>query len=634
MQNEQIQQDFSGFQIKCFPPFVEKAIIPIKESLVIKSGNQILHKIQYSDDDRTKTLDCLPIELKQKLYAYQKQGIEFGLRNLGRILIGDEMGVGKTIQSIALAYCYYEKWPLLVVSPSSLRLNWKDEILMWLPDIKENQVQVISKGKEQVKKEAKVIIISYDLCVKFTETFRKMNIQIAIADEAHYLKNSQAKRTEALTPILCRCQHILLLTGTPALARPKEIFSLISIIRPDVFFNFRDFGNRYCDPKPSTRFRGIEYEGSSNPKELNYILRKNIMVRRLKKDVLQELPPKRRQRIKISTDQKVVNQILTILNQTGANSFEKLFKALRNEKNGLNEGILQNDDFIQTDEGGSMYEALTKCYLLTGKAKIPGILEYIHELLENDVKFIIFAHHLEVLDAIQEYVQKHSVQFIRIDGGVGHSDRHTRVKSFQENENVKVAILSITAAGTGLTLTATSNILFAEMHWTPAVMQQAEDRAHRIGQINCVNCHYLIGENTIDEKLYDKLLAKFSVVSDILDQDKRYFDVEEHTGKMGAYNVEANHKQKMMEKEKQKLEQGQTVLNTFFKPKNSLIEKLKEQQEEDKQRKLSGKQVPIELEIEDISDISEIQQQFIKQQQQLIQFYLKKYNLIKPIIYM
>lgn len=113
-------------------------------------------------------------------------------------------------------------------------------------------------------------------------------------DEAHYLKNFSAKRTEVLTPLLCRCRHVILLTGTPALARPKEIFSLISILRPDCFNNFKDFGNRYCDPRPCKWSRGIEYNGSTNPREIYYVLTKSLMIRRLKKEVLTELPEKRR----------------------------------------------------------------------------------------------------------------------------------------------------------------------------------------------------------------------------------------------------------------------------------------------------------------------------------------------------
>lgn len=108
------------------------------------------------------------------------------------------------------------------------------------------------------------------------------------------MKNPTAKRTETLVPILSKCKHIILLTGTPALAKPKELFPLLQIIRPDIFTHFKEFGNRYCDPKPSKWCKGLDYEGYSNTKELHLLLTKRIMIRRLKKDVLKELPSKRR----------------------------------------------------------------------------------------------------------------------------------------------------------------------------------------------------------------------------------------------------------------------------------------------------------------------------------------------------
>lgn len=145
----------------------------------------------------------------------------------------------------------------------------------------------------------------------------------------------------------------------------------------------------------------------------------------------------------------------------------------------------------------------------------------------DDCKFLIFAHHKVVLDGIEEHVIKKKIDYMRIDGSVVNEKRHECVNKFQTNDNCKIAILAITACATGLTLTKASTVVFSEIYFTPAVMIQAEDRAHRIGQEhNCVNVHYLIGKDTVDEIIFPKLEDKFTVVSNALDAKKLNMDVQ------------------------------------------------------------------------------------------------------------
>ena len=132
-----------------------------------------------------------------------------------------------------------------------------------------------------------------------------------------------------------------------------------------------------------------------------------------------------------------------------------------------------------------------------------------NDLIENDLKILMFGHHRIILDALEESVKKKKTKYMRIDGSVPQKKRHERVQQFQKDPEMKVAILSITAAGVGLTLTAASIVVFTEMHWTPAIMVQAEDRAHRIGQENPVNCYYLYAKGTLDPQIYQKLQNKF-----------------------------------------------------------------------------------------------------------------------------
>jgi SWI/SNF-related matrix-associated actin-dependent regulator 1 of chromatin subfamily A len=317
------------------------------------------------------------------LYNFQKEGIEYAINKHGRMLIADEMGVGKTIQAIGISYIYKAEWPVLILAPSSLKYNWRDEILEWLGDeVDKKEIQIIKATKDNFKPGVKFYILSYDLSIRIADKIEEMNFNFAICDEAHYMKNKDAKRTQLMTPILQRCKRLLLLSGTPILAKPLEIFTILKIIRPDIFQYFKPFGARYCDPKLTTF--GMDYTGSSNVKELYFIL-SNLMIRRLKKDVLSELPPKKRQKVEIQTDTKVVNQIKVLLNKASSVDLEcnEVMRRLGVKEDGEGEcGIdKEKDDSLN---------CFTKAYSLTGRAKLKGIVEYINYLIDS--KYIELTH--------------------------------------------------------------------------------------------------------------------------------------------------------------------------------------------------------------------------------------------------
>ncbi len=209
--------------------------------------------IKYNASEQLMDPSLLPFY--DQLYQFQKELLRFGITKNGRVLIADEMGVGKTVQSLALACMYRHEWPLLVICPSSLRLNWRQEVMHWLKDIAADEVQVYKKGGTSIRSHSKVLIISYDLALKMKGQLQ--DFQVVICDEAHYLKNSGSKRTEFLVPYLSERRRVLLLTGTPAFAKPKELFNLLSIVRPDIFCNFKAFGARYCEPTKNPWSRQI-----------------------------------------------------------------------------------------------------------------------------------------------------------------------------------------------------------------------------------------------------------------------------------------------------------------------------------------------------------------------------------------
>ena len=331
-------------------------------------------------------------------------------------------------------------------------------------------------------------------------------------------------------PIIKRSKRVILITGTPILAKPVELYPLLTMLRPDLFHNFKEFGNRYCDPKRN--FFGMDWTGSSNPKELNYILR-HIMIRRLKKEVMNQLPPKKRQKVEIQTDPKVIKQIQAI-NLSSEKIIEKI-NELNNSQINPNLVNYINQEKPEDDDE-NLLNLFNKVYNLSAEAKISGVKEYIHYLIDNKCKFLIFAHHMKMLDGIEEEVKKLKVDYIRIDGKVKLEKRQEYVYKYQHDETCLVAILSITACYTGITLTAASTVVFSELHMTPAVMIQAEDRAHRIGQEHeCVNIHYLYGPDTIDEVLFRMLNQKQNIFSNTLDNMVKNMEVKNTYKKVGDF---------------------------------------------------------------------------------------------------
>ena len=442
--------------------------------------------IDYTNEIRERKIEQLPEKIQKVLYDFQKEGINFGINHHCRFLLADEMGVGKTIQAISLAYIYRDSWPVLIVCPGSMKYLWKGEIRAWL-GLKEHRINIINSSKQRLSVEAYFYIISYDLVKNMLKKLKQMTFDFVILDEAHSIKNKDSLRAKNILPIAVRAKRLILMTGTPLLAKPFEGYPLLYALRPDLFCYFKKFAYRYCNPQP-TPF-GYNWSGTSNTKELHWIL-STLMVRRLKRDVLNRLPPKRRQKIFIKTNLNVIEEI-------------KNTRGVKGRKGTLD------------------------AYTLTSKAKIEGVVEYITDLLEADEKFIVFAYHYEMLSRLEELMKEKNVEYIRIDGSTKQDKRYDYVNNFQQNEKCKVAILSIIAASTGITLTSAHMVIFAELTWTPSIMIQAEDRAHRIGQkSDFVDIKYLYGPETLDDFILDQLQRKLTIVSTTLDDKKEILGVK------------------------------------------------------------------------------------------------------------
>uniref|UniRef100_A0A915LVK7 SWI/SNF-related matrix-associated actin-dependent regulator of chromatin subfamily A-like protein 1 n=1 Tax=Meloidogyne javanica TaxID=6303 RepID=A0A915LVK7_MELJA len=441
-----------------------------------------------SSESTSSCLDKADPKIVETLFPFQRSGVSFGIRRGGRLLIADEMGLGKTVQALAIASAFRGEWPLLIICPSSVKYMWYRQIKRFLPSARPCLVE---KAKDDLpRSRCTNLIMSYTLMEMRAEELKRENFYVLIFDECHMLKESKTKRTSVADALAKRANRIILLSGTPALSRPAELFSQIKMIDPKIFPYYKNYASRYCDGKMG-RF-GFEAKGQSNAEELKAVMEK-IMIRRLKKDVLEDLPEKRREIIFLSGD-------------AIDNKMKQLLKA-RDEFESANKFSIDNKTKRQT---------FLEYYVLTGQVKKKPVAEHIVDTYFYDgappKKILVFAHHLEILDFISIELAKVGAHFIRIDGSTPARDRSTYCEQFQTDKRIRAALLSITAAGTGITLTAASVVIFAELYWNPSLMIQAEDRAHRVGQRDSVQVQYLIAKNTADVLLWDLVGSKLQVL--------------------------------------------------------------------------------------------------------------------------
>eukprot|EP01133_Synstelium_polycarpum_P018237 gene18237-21819_t len=391
----------------------------------------------------------IPANVLAALLPFQLRGVHFGVQQRGKCLIADEMGLGKTIQALAIASYYKSHWPILIVCPSSLVPNWAKEVERWFPDLMGHVAMITSSDR---RADSLINIISYGLVSKMYETeLVPREFKSIICDESHYLKNPNSKRTAAALKLIKSATIRILLTGTPALSRPIELYPQLTALESPIFGTMEEFGLRYCNAFKG-RF-GWDYTGNSHLPELHALLAN-------RPDIIKKIGE----------------------------------KGVESERT-----------------------RVLKLYLETGRAKLAGAQDYVSKLVKDKKKFLVFAHHSEILNGLESTLKSLDVTYIRIDGSTPSQTRQNNVTRFQNNEKCTVALLSITAAGTGLTLTSAALVVFAELYWTPGVLRQAEDRVHRIGQREDVHIHYLIGKNTLDDRIWPIICNKLEVLGETLD---------------------------------------------------------------------------------------------------------------------
>ena len=446
----------------------------------------------------------VPESLRTRMFPFQVEGVKYGLSRGGRVLIGDQMGLGKTVQALALISCYREEWPCLILVPTSLRDAWHEALRRWL-DVRPGLIASVGSGAEAHKINAATFaIVPYSLVGKMQGKLAARNFQVVVCDESHFIKDAKAQRTKAVVPLLKAARRAICLTGTPALSRPVELYSQVEALRPNVFTKFTEFAQRYCS---GSRFG---WQGCENPDELYAIISRLVMVRRLKRDVLTQLPPKRREQVYIALDKKT-------------EAYREM-KAVQEQLQRLRDHAKDNGLLLGAGGDGKMNveekRLMNAYYVASAKAKATSVQDYLETLLDGSGagdKFLFFAYHKELLDAASTVLRKRKTQFIRIDGTTPTTERGGLVQQFQTVDAIKVAVLSIKAAGMGLTLTAASTVVFGELSWTPGDIVQAEDRAHRIGQASSVLVQFLHAKNSVDDVMWGSVQNKLENLGQVLD---------------------------------------------------------------------------------------------------------------------
>lgn len=426
---------------------------------------------------------------EMKLYKYQEEFIKGAESYYGEhdfLMLADEPGLGKSAQAICLASALRSK-RVLIICPASLKIMWEREVLAWSGRFYPQIIKTSAKNLE-----GNCYILNYDVCKKHRTLCVAWDPDFIILDEAHYLKNPTSMRTKAVLGSvkeegIVNGRRVLALTGTPIPNRPIELFPLLHACSPAILDHkgYFEYAQRYCSAWQAPW--GFDVTGSSNSEELCRIVGK-VMIRRVKEDVLGELPPKTYKLVVVEPD-KATRAVL------------------KEEKN------FSVDSLSKTTHTISI-EGLSTVRRLMGEAKIKMALDHIKGLLVDVPKIVIFAHHASVVDGLYEGLLDYGP--VKLTGKTGTDRRQKAVDMFQRNESSRVFIGNIQAASVGLTLTAASYIVFVESSWVPSEIEQASNRCHRIGQTNNVTVEFLVVKKSLDEHILTKVLEKREVIDELI----------------------------------------------------------------------------------------------------------------------
>ena len=463
----------------------------------------------------------LPKELEGILRDYQKIGFNWlttlDMYQFGGIL-ADDMGLGKTIQIIAVILDYVnnnkeEKRTSIVVSPSSLSLNWYNETQKFAKNLKVlviNGEALERKRKIENLMKYDLIITSYDLLKRDIDIYKNLNYQFKyiIADEAQYIKNNNTKNAKAIKLIKADTRYAL--TGTPIENSLNELWSIFDFIMPGYLFTYKKFKQNYEMP--------IVRENDEQVLNKLKMLIEPFILRRTKKEVLKELPDK----------------ATSILNNEMVEEQEKIYLSyLAQARDELNEEI-EEKGFEQTRI--KILALLTRLRQICchpslfisnykgESGKLNQCIELVKDGIDSDHKILLFSGYTSMFEIIEKELNKNNIQYLKLTGKTKVSDRLELIEEFNTNSEIKVFLISLKAGGTGINLTSADMVIHYDPWWNLSVENQATDRTHRIGQTKKVQVYKLITKNSIEEKIYDLQKRKEELIDNMLSTDTKFID--------------------------------------------------------------------------------------------------------------
>ena len=430
--------------------------------------------------DLDSTRDIVP-----GLRSYQVDFLKFAAMRNGRVALGDGMGTGKTLQSLAWI-AYNRSFPALIVVNAPTKLQWEKEFRRWLSLVPgcPHRVQILYGTRTRKLDKSCSYIVNWDILTYWQDELAATGFECLIGDEAQAIGNPESKRALAFRHLAAVIPECIVMSGTPARSRPAQFWTMVSCVDPKMFPTYKGYLWRYTCPKATPW--GVQFEGARNVKELHAKL-VSVMLRRTKDDVMKDLPPKTLDVVPLEAD-----------------------AAEMAEYNSEEAGIADL-------QGIAAREKLTNLTRTAYAVKEKSLLNWVRCFMESDEKLLLFAWHRDVVDKLFEELKEYNPA--KIYGGVTLQQRESEKEKFIQDDSCRIMICNIQSGGTGVDgfQKVCCNVAFAEFASTSTDMEQAEDRLHRGGQERPVSVYYLIATGTIDEDMAEALDSKKKVLASVLD---------------------------------------------------------------------------------------------------------------------
>jgi SNF2 family DNA or RNA helicase len=439
--------------------------------------------IRRSRADSAEPIDAVADVLGGELAPFQWAGVRYAL-DARRVFLADEQGLGKTVEALATLEAD-EAYPAVVICPASMKLGWEREANRWVP----HRSTAVVSGRAALPPRSDITILNYELVAAHRAALSGRGPRALVVDESHYCKNPRAKRTQAvrrLSESVPADGLRLALTGTPVLNHAEELIAQLRIIG-----RLQNFGS---GAQFAREFRGVQSE-----ERLHWHLRRHCFVRRLKSEVLPQLPAKRRVVVPMALTNAAEYRLAE----------DNVIDWLRSQPLDLSELNARIASTLRAER----LAQLTTLQRLAARGKLAAALTWIDDFLASGEPLVVFARHVEVQEAL---LRRHP-DALHLLGADPLRERERSIAAFQTADGPQLIVGATRVAAQGITLTRASNVCFLELEWTPAMHDQAEDRCHRIGQRDAVTAWYLLAAETIDETMARLIERKRRIVTAVTD---------------------------------------------------------------------------------------------------------------------